>query len=266
MAGPQFRQRSRSRNRSRSRTRARSRFASKLAETRNKQVLIVKTENILGITVSDNASGRVYIRRIRPDTICGQLQDQIQVGDLIEKVNGESMIGKRHFQVARLLRSIALGRIITLELVPTDESVTSPIVTVPIVTFPAEPEIKITEISVAEKAEVSKPTIVEEPKKKEVIVQEESPNKKLIECINGVFETYLGFDDDDLALSIWKLASGCSNLLEMSKRIRESSELSQFDFPEELIFDMWGIVDDYKHKRMATTESGQIQRRGKTDN
>jgi len=131
MASQNLRQRSRSRNRSRTRSRTRSRFASKLAESRNKQVLIVKTENILGITVSDNASGRVYIRRIRPNTICAQLEDQIQVGDLIEKVNGESMIGKRHFQVARLLRSIPIGRIITLELVPTEEPVTSPIVTFP---------------------------------------------------------------------------------------------------------------------------------------
>jgi hypothetical protein len=77
------------------------------------------------------------------------------------------------------------------------------------------------------------------------------PSKKLIECINKIFEEYLGFDDNDLALSVWKLASDCSNLLEMSARIRDSWELSQFEFPEDLVFDMWGVIDDSKKNRLS---------------
>jgi hypothetical protein len=36
--------------------------------------------------------------------------NRVRVGDQIEKVNGESMMNKRHFQVARLLRSIPAGQ------------------------------------------------------------------------------------------------------------------------------------------------------------
>jgi len=249
----QFRARSRSRSRNRSRNR--SRFASKFVPAQYKDVLVVKTENILGITVSDNVNGMVYIRRIRPNTICAQMQDQIHVGDQIEKVNGESMIGKRHFQVARLLRGIPVGQIITLGLISNEENVTSPIITSPVrASTPIKP---VTEMKIVEITKES--TVVEQVKQEVVSVPEEAPNKKLIECINKVFEEYLGFDDDDLALSIWKLASNCTNLFEMSAKIRESPELSQFEFPEDLIFDMWGIVDDFKHKRLSGTESQQKQ-------
>jgi hypothetical protein len=89
----------------------------------------------------------------------------------------------------------------------------------------------------------------------ELTNKEQSPSKKLIECINKVFEEYLGLNDDELALSIWKVASDCKTLLEMSERIRQSSELSQFEFPEDLIYDLWGIVDDYKKNRLGNANN-----------
>jgi len=89
--------RARSRSRSRNRSRNRSRFASQLISGQSKEVIVVKTGSVLGITVSDNVNGLVYIRRIRPNTICAQMPDQIHVGDQIEKVNGESMIGKHMY-------------------------------------------------------------------------------------------------------------------------------------------------------------------------
>ena len=53
----------------------------------------------------------------------------------------------------------------------------------------------------------------------------------------------MGFNDDELALSIWNLMAESTDLLDLSRRIRGSDELSQFEFPEDLVFDMWGIVD-----------------------
>lgn len=219
----------------------------------NREVRIVKEEAVLGITVSDGTNGLTFVRRIRPDSTCSK-HSGIRVGDRIEKINGESMMSKRHFQVARLLRSIPIGDVITLGLVSAG----------PNFGLPQLPEVQVPSLKeVAEEHpqpesdneaeiqaifdELLASVTIQEPK-------EDVPKKKLIECINKIFEEYLGFDDDDLALSVWNVASDCNNLLEMSERIRDSPELSQFEFPEDLVFDMWGVVDDYKNKRLGNAE------------
>lgn len=33
----------------------------------------------------------------------------LQVGDFIEKINGESMVGRKHFDVAKCLRTLPVG-------------------------------------------------------------------------------------------------------------------------------------------------------------
>lgn len=40
-----------------------------------------------------------------------------QVGDHIEKINDESMVGRRHFEVAKLLKEIPKNSIFTLRLI-----------------------------------------------------------------------------------------------------------------------------------------------------
>lgn len=41
----------------------------------------------------------------------------LQVGDHIEKLDGENMIGKRHYEVAKLLKEIPRGSTFTIRLV-----------------------------------------------------------------------------------------------------------------------------------------------------
>uniref|UniRef100_A0A1I7XJB8 PWI domain-containing protein n=1 Tax=Heterorhabditis bacteriophora TaxID=37862 RepID=A0A1I7XJB8_HETBA len=74
-----------------------------------------------------------------------------------------------------------------------------------------------------------------------------SLDRKLIDCLNEIFDSYLGVQDDQLAQSVWDMVLSCPTLQDMSKAIKES-ELKMFDFPEELVFDMWGVVSDWKRK------------------
>lgn len=40
----------------------------------------------------------------------------ISVGDMIEAINGQSLLGCRHYEVARLLKELPRGRTFTLKL------------------------------------------------------------------------------------------------------------------------------------------------------
>lgn len=42
---------------------------------------------------------------------------QFKVGDHIEKLNGQNMVGKRHFEVAKILKDIPRGSTFTIRLI-----------------------------------------------------------------------------------------------------------------------------------------------------
>lgn len=81
-----------------------------------------------------------------------------------------------------------------------------------------------------------------------VVLQMDGRNEQIIDKLNDLFDTYLGVQDDELAETIWDTAQTCKTLTEMMQKIR-GSELQEFDFPDELIFDMWGIVSDLARMR-----------------
>lgn len=41
----------------------------------------------------------------------------LQVGDHIEKIDNETMVGRRHYEVAKLLKDIPKGSVFTLRLI-----------------------------------------------------------------------------------------------------------------------------------------------------
>lgn len=83
---------------------------------RPKEIEITKTEDALGLTITDNGSGYAFIKRIKEGSIIDSVQ-YIQVGDHIEKIDAVSVIGRRHFEVARMLKEIPKGSTFTLRLV-----------------------------------------------------------------------------------------------------------------------------------------------------
>ena len=68
------------------------------------------------MTITDNGSGYAFIKRIKEGSIIDSVQ-YIQVGDHIEKIDAVSVIGRRHFEVARMLKEIPKGSTFTLRLV-----------------------------------------------------------------------------------------------------------------------------------------------------
>lgn len=74
-----------------------------------------KSEEALGLTITDNGAGYAFIKRIKEGSVIDHIQ-LISVGDMIEAINGQSLLGCRHYEVARLLKELPRGRTFTLKL------------------------------------------------------------------------------------------------------------------------------------------------------
>lgn len=81
-----------------------------------KVVDISKNEEALGLTITDNGAGYAFIKRIKEGSIIDKIKG-IFPGDLIEKINNTSLIGCRHFEVAKMLKEIPKGSTFTMRLV-----------------------------------------------------------------------------------------------------------------------------------------------------
>ena len=70
-----------------------------------KEVTLTKTESALGLTITDNGAGCAFIKRIREGSVMS-LHPDVQVGDMIETIDGRNMIGARHYEVAKFLKEL----------------------------------------------------------------------------------------------------------------------------------------------------------------
>ena len=86
-----------------------------------KEVTMDKTENSLGLTVTDNGAGCAFVKRIKEQSIIWQMKD-IGIGDQIEAINGKSMVGSRHYEVAKTLKELPMSTRFTIRLVEPKKS------------------------------------------------------------------------------------------------------------------------------------------------
>ncbi|NXG80935.1 GIPC3 protein, partial [Baryphthengus martii] len=89
-------------------------FAHVRGET--KEVEVTKTEDALGLTITDNGAGYAFIKRIKEGSIINRIQT-VCVGDSIEAINDHTIVGCRHYEVARMLRELPRAQPFTLRLV-----------------------------------------------------------------------------------------------------------------------------------------------------
>lgn len=81
-----------------------------------KEVEITKSEDALGLTITDNGAGYAFIKRIKEHSIMDTVP-LVAMGDHIEKINGTLLVGKRHFEVAKMLKEIPKGTTFTMRIV-----------------------------------------------------------------------------------------------------------------------------------------------------
>ncbi|XP_046617857.1 PDZ domain-containing protein GIPC1 [Neodiprion virginianus] len=205
---------------------------------RPKEVELVKNDDALGLTITDNGAGYAFIKRIREESVIDRAK-VIQVGDHIEKINGESLVGKRHFEVAKLLKDIPRGSTFTLRLVEPQKNGFGSI-------GPRGDPRKGKKQGYGN----GKGTLRFRADGSAQIENEpDDYATNGVEKINGLLESFMGINDNELATQIWELAEGKQNSMDFAEAI-DNSDLEVFGFTDDFVIELWGAVTDARAGRL----------------
>ncbi|XP_022902471.1 PDZ domain-containing protein GIPC3 [Onthophagus taurus] len=204
---------------------------------RPKEVELIKTEDALGLTITDNGAGYAFIKRIKEGSIIGNIP-HIQVGDHIEKLNGENMVGKRHFEVAKILKEIPKGSTFTIRLVEPLKSGFNSIAP------KTSKNVKKAYGSGKETLRFKAGGVAEIEVKDDIM-------DIGVEKINNILESFLGINDSELATQIWDKAVGKENSMDFAEAV-DNSDLEEFGFTDDLIIELWGAITDARSGRLKS--------------
>ncbi|KAL1116614.1 hypothetical protein AAG570_005086 [Ranatra chinensis] len=205
---------------------------------RPKEIEITKTEESLGLTITDNGAGYAFIKRIKEGSIVDNIE-YIQVGDHIERIDKEYMVGKRHFEVAKRLKDIPIGTTFILRIIEPLKAGFSNI----------EPR------GNPRKGKkpgygTGKETLRFKANGNAQIQQEPDGVMQVgIDHINQLLEGFMGINDNELATQIWELSEGKKNSMDLAEAI-DNSDLEEFGFSDDFIIELWGVITDARDGRI----------------
>ncbi|XP_003892151.3 PDZ domain-containing protein GIPC2 isoform X1 [Papio anubis] len=198
-----------------------------------KEVNVCKSEDSLGVTITDNGVGYAFIKRIKDGGVIDSIKT-ICVGDHIESINGENIVGWRHYDVAKKLKELKKEELFTMNLIEPKKA------------FEIEPRSKAGKSS-GEKIGSGRATLRLRSKGPATVEEMPSETKaKAIEKIDDVLELYMGIRDIDLATTMFEAGKDKVNPDEFAVALDET--LGDFAFPDEFVFDVWGVIGDAKRR------------------
>jgi len=196
---------------------------------KHKNISILKSEDALGLTITDNGAGYAFIKRIKVNSIASNHSD-LMIGDHIASIDDVSVIGYRHYEVAKMLKEKRRGSTITLSLY--------------------EP-IKLGFVNVAKssrhgkssrKTEMSgKETLRLKSDGKAAIEIDDERTTTLIQKVNELLEAFIGIHDLDLAQHLLEIAQHSQNVQDLASAINES-DLEMFLFPDDFMTKLFDIL------------------------
>ncbi|XP_067109537.1 PDZ domain-containing protein GIPC2 [Osmerus mordax] len=201
-----------------------------------KEVEVHKSEEALGLTITDNGAGYAFIKRIKEGSVVDGVK-LICVGDHIECINGQNIVGTRHYEVARMLKDLPKDKVFTLKLVE------------PMKAFEMlEPRSKGTKPASENKIGTGRGTL--RLRSKGPATVEEMPTEfeeKAVKKVDDLLESYMGIRDTELAATMVEVGRDKKNPDEFAMALDEA--LGDFAFPDEFVFDVWGAIGDAKQGR-----------------
>ncbi|XP_041359702.1 PDZ domain-containing protein GIPC1-like [Gigantopelta aegis] len=209
-----------------------------------KEVDVTKSEDALGLTITDNGAGYAFIKRIKEGSIMDKAP-LVTVGDHIEKIDNKSVVGCRHFEVAKMLKEIPKGTTFTLRVVEPMKSGFSNI---------GAPGGKKGSGNLGS----GKQTLRLRSKGPATVEIPDDVVNVATDKINGLLESFMGINDTELAQSIWETGSTKENPHDFAVAIDES-DLSDFGFTDDFIFDLWGAISDAKQGRLKKAQEFEEQ-------
>lgn len=208
-----------------------------------KEIEITKSEEALGLTITDNGAGYAFIKRIKTGSTMDKIT-HVCVGDHIEKINDKSLVGARHFEVARMLKEIPRGTVFTLRLIEPLKAGFS--------------EIGPRSVKPGKSGKVGTGKETLRLRSNGPAKVEQAPDDLVVmatEKINGLLESFMGINDIELAQTIWELGISKENTHGFALAIDES-DMAAFGFTDDFIFDLWGVISDAKSGRLQPYEGG----------
>ncbi|XP_066552428.1 PDZ domain-containing protein GIPC3 [Amia ocellicauda] len=210
-------------------------FAHVRGET--KEVEVTKTEDALGLTITDNGTGYAFIKRIKEGSIIDRLKT-VCVGDHIEAINDQSIVGCRHYEVAKMLKDLPRGTPFTLRLVEPKKAFDM-----------IAQRTKSGKSSGEGKMGSGRETLRLRSKGSATV--QEAPNEFeeiATKKVDDLLESYMGIRDLELAATIVEAGKDKKNPDDFAEAL--DSVLGDFAFPDVFLFDVWGAIGDVKNGRV----------------
>ncbi|XP_053869669.1 PDZ domain-containing protein GIPC3 [Malaclemys terrapin pileata] len=209
-------------------------FAHVRGET--KEVEVTKTEDALGLTITDNGAGYAFIKRIKDGSIMNRVQT-VRVGDSIEAINDQSIVGCRHYEVAKMLRELPRARPFTLRLVQPKRAFDMIGQRTKSSKCPGEGKVASGKETLRLRARGTA-SLEEVPSAWE----EEAARR-----VDDLLESYMGIRDVELASTMVEVARECLSPAEFAKSL--DSVLGEFAFPSEFVAEVWAAISGAKGGR-----------------
>ncbi|KAM9251591.1 LOW QUALITY PROTEIN: PDZ domain-containing protein GIPC1-like [Cariama cristata] len=197
-----------------------------------KEVKVFKSEEALGLTITDNGAGYAFIKRIREGSVIDRIP-VISVGDMIEAIDGQSLVGARHYEVAKMLKELPRGRTFALQLTEPRKAfdMIGPRTGggrgggTPLGTGRGTLRLR-----------ARGPATVEE--------QPSAFEERAVAKVDDLLESYMGIRDSELAATMVELGRDARDPDALAQAL--DSQLGDFAFPDEFVFDVWGAIGDAK--------------------
>lgn len=223
---------------------------------------IKKTHEFLGLTITDNANGRAFIKKVKSED--KNVEDNIKPGDHITAINAESTVGLRHYEVAKAIRLLPKDTNFTMQLMEPKYSDRF------VDLLSLERGINISSLSYDDNSfeiknhhqhelceavslnsayndlinsslpmdKLLSKSCYDNSKVRSENIDHHDVYKETIDRINSMLESFLGINDNLLAIRIYRLARENKNYDEFSSAFK-ASELNVFNFDDEMKDHLW---------------------------
>ncbi|NXI34189.1 GIPC3 protein, partial [Galbula dea] len=202
-------------------------FAHVRGET--KEVEVTKTEDALGLTITDNGAGYAFIKRIKEGSIINRIQT-VRVGDSIEAINDHTIVGCRHYEVARMLRELPRAQPFTLRLVQPKKAFDMISQRTRSSKSPSEGRVVSGKETLRLRAHG--PATLEEGRSP---FEEEAARR-----VDDLLESYMGIRDSELASTMVETAKESPGAAQLARDL--DLVLGEFAFPQEFVAEVWAAV------------------------
>ncbi|XP_007436916.1 PDZ domain-containing protein GIPC3 [Python bivittatus] len=206
-------------------------FAHVRGET--KEVEVIKTEDALGLTITDNGAGYAFIKRIKEGSIINRIPT-VSVGDSIEAINDQTIVGCRHYEVAKMLREMPQAQPFTLRLVQPKRAFD--MISQRTRSSKSSSEGKIGSGRETLRLRATGAATIEQAPSE---FEEEAAGK-----MDDLLESYMGIRDLELASSMVEMSKECQSPEDFAHSL--DLLLGEFAFPEEFVSEVWTAVCETK--------------------